>query len=399
MTAKLVVHRVLDNGLMQEVAQLGDTASLFVRGDFAQTLFDGELPAAPVTSTPAPGAPGESAYQLAVDAGFVGTVTEWLAMLKGVPGDPGAPATGGSGTVININITGGNLPRPANQAELQSMAMAVAAGSLRHLWIDPATPPITLSSTLTLPLVDRDDLGMGYTLSRVPLVWAGSDGVTPAVQIIGAGKHIAVRDILVMGNAFASAGCGNGIEVVSQGGDIWLANFRGLTVSWCGKDGVVFRGNVYESTVAELDCKDNGGFGAACETPNGGVISNLRFISPDLSRNRQQGIQLRNGVSSVDMVLGSFINNGAGGIDADNGMRTIAFVNGENTGQILVNMPGSAFPSLALGNSLSSSGIGANPSTYLIKCPPANLIQQDNTVTPYQAPGGPTPPTMAVVAP
>lgn len=387
MTAKLVVHRVLDNGLMQEVAQIGDTASLFVRGDFAQTLFDGELPAAPVESSGTPGDKGPAGDKGPVgDQGPVGD--------KGPTGDAGA---GSSGTVINI--TGGNLPRPANQAELQSMAMAVAAGSLRHLWVDPATPPITLTSTLVLPLVDRDDLGTGYTLSRVPLVWAGSDGVTPAVQVIGAGKHIAVRDILVMGNAFASAGCGNGIEVVSQGGDIWLANFRGLTASWCGKDGVVFRGNVYESTVAELDCKDNGGFGAACETPNGGVISNLRFISPDLSRNRQQGIQLRNGVSSVDMVLGSFINNGTGGIDAENGMRTVAFVNGENTGQILVNMPGSAFPSLALGNSLSSSGIGANPSTYLIKCPPANLIQQDNTVTPYQAPGGPTPPTMAVVAP
>jgi hypothetical protein len=36
------------------------------------------------------GPAGKSAYQLAVDAGFVGTVTAWLASLKGVKGDSGA---------------------------------------------------------------------------------------------------------------------------------------------------------------------------------------------------------------------------------------------------------------------------------------------------------------------
>jgi len=33
-----------------------------------------------------PGAPGKSAYQLAVDHGFVGTEAEWLASLKGADG-------------------------------------------------------------------------------------------------------------------------------------------------------------------------------------------------------------------------------------------------------------------------------------------------------------------------
>ena len=35
------------------------------------------------------GEPGRSAYQLAVDAGFEGTLEEWLASLKGEPGAPG----------------------------------------------------------------------------------------------------------------------------------------------------------------------------------------------------------------------------------------------------------------------------------------------------------------------
>jgi hypothetical protein len=36
-----------------------------------------------------PGVAGRSAYQLAVDAGFEGTLEEWLASLKGEPGEPG----------------------------------------------------------------------------------------------------------------------------------------------------------------------------------------------------------------------------------------------------------------------------------------------------------------------
>lgn len=42
------------------------------------------------------GAPGKSAYQIAVDNGFTGTETEWLASLKGAPGAPGAPGQDGA---------------------------------------------------------------------------------------------------------------------------------------------------------------------------------------------------------------------------------------------------------------------------------------------------------------
>lgn len=41
------------------------------------------------------GPPGESAYDLAVAAGFVGTVEQWLASLKGPPGVDGAPGADG----------------------------------------------------------------------------------------------------------------------------------------------------------------------------------------------------------------------------------------------------------------------------------------------------------------
>lgn len=60
------------------------------------------------------GPPGESAYQLAVDNGFVGTEEEWLASLKGDDGGPGAAGVGfdsvstqQDGTMV-IRLTNGN---------------------------------------------------------------------------------------------------------------------------------------------------------------------------------------------------------------------------------------------------------------------------------------------------
>jgi len=44
----------------------------------------------PVDGLPgADGLPGLNAYEIAVQLGFVGTEEEWIASLKGVPGDPG----------------------------------------------------------------------------------------------------------------------------------------------------------------------------------------------------------------------------------------------------------------------------------------------------------------------
>lgn len=58
----------------------------------------------------ADGAPGKSAYQIAVDEGFVGTVTEWLASLKGDPGvhgTDGANGTDGISPVARVTETNG----------------------------------------------------------------------------------------------------------------------------------------------------------------------------------------------------------------------------------------------------------------------------------------------------
>lgn len=55
------------------------------------------------------GPPGASAYQLAVEQGFTGTVTEWLASLVGPQGPPGA--TGATGPKGDTGATGATGPK------------------------------------------------------------------------------------------------------------------------------------------------------------------------------------------------------------------------------------------------------------------------------------------------
>jgi len=59
------------------------------------------------------GMDGKSAYELAVEEGYVGTTTEWLASLKGAKGDTGAAGThgadGASVTAISFIETEGAI--------------------------------------------------------------------------------------------------------------------------------------------------------------------------------------------------------------------------------------------------------------------------------------------------
>ena len=60
----------------------------FSVSDSGTLLFDGSEIKGSSTTT---GNDGKSAYEIAVDNGFIGTETEWLESLKGDKGDPGNP--------------------------------------------------------------------------------------------------------------------------------------------------------------------------------------------------------------------------------------------------------------------------------------------------------------------
>lgn len=70
-----------------------------------------------------PGPAGASAYQIAVDNGFVGTEEEWLASLKGAPGEKGDPGAG----VVPGGTTGQMLTK-ASDSDFDTMWTDPPAG-------------------------------------------------------------------------------------------------------------------------------------------------------------------------------------------------------------------------------------------------------------------------------
>jgi hypothetical protein len=106
------------SGYIDLVAQgigSGTDASLFLRSDGAGhwVLAAGPVgPAGPIGDPGAPGADGAdgiSAYQVAVNNGFVGTEADWLMSLVGPPGVDGADGADGSVWYNGAGVPGGGL--------------------------------------------------------------------------------------------------------------------------------------------------------------------------------------------------------------------------------------------------------------------------------------------------
>lgn len=99
------------------------------------------------------GEDGKSAYEIAVENGFVGTEAEWLASLKGDKGDPGedgddaAGGSSGQGAIVNLNEYSGQVAGGSGI----SIIVPVAEGD----------PPMTLTQTAQVILpADKPDAGI-----------------------------------------------------------------------------------------------------------------------------------------------------------------------------------------------------------------------------------------------
>lgn len=86
------------------VSKSGSVVTISIRDKTGQTTA--------TVSDGTNGTNGKSAYQVAVDEGFVGTESEWLASLVGAKGDDGADGTNGSdgvSPVANVSKTGDQI--------------------------------------------------------------------------------------------------------------------------------------------------------------------------------------------------------------------------------------------------------------------------------------------------
>lgn len=163
-----------------------------INGNNGDTIqLDSLVPVPAPDGTPVQvGPPGASAYEIAVDNGFSGTVTEWLASLIGAKGDTGATGpAGATGATGAKGDTGGQGPQ-GTQGLKGDTGAAGATGPQPSLGAAGAGPTIALRS---------DD--PTTTNSRPPTAHAashasgGSDLVTPAA--------IGALSLASYGNAWA----------------------------------------------------------------------------------------------------------------------------------------------------------------------------------------------------
>lgn len=104
----LVVH-LASEGIKGDKGDKGDTGAQGIQGEKGER-----------------GLQGESAYEVAVDEGFIGTEEEWLASLKGDKGDPGS--WGGTADDVEYDNTTSGLTATDVQTALDEIASGGGSG-------------------------------------------------------------------------------------------------------------------------------------------------------------------------------------------------------------------------------------------------------------------------------
>ena len=216
------------------------------------------------------GADGKSAYEIAVENGFVGTETEWLASLKGAPGKDGAPGRDGADGAPGRDGTDGRDGVSATH-EWNGTTLTITSAS--------GTSSANLKGE---PGRDGADGAPGKDGADGAPGEPGKDGVTPQLSIgtvttLEAGSNATVSmtgtteaPILNFGIPKGADGAGGGgsgeagedggyyIPSVSETGDLsWSASKTDMpevtTVNIKGKDGTDGKSGVYIGTEQPTD--------------------------------------------------------------------------------------------------------------------------------------------------
>ena len=129
---------------------------------------------------------GKSAYEVAVENGFSGTETEWLASLKGEPGAPGADGKDGEDGKTPYVGDNGNWYIGADDTGKPSRGAKGDKGEKGDKGDTGATPNLTIGSVTTLDAGQNATASITGESPDLPLnlgIPKGADGEGKAVDI------------------------------------------------------------------------------------------------------------------------------------------------------------------------------------------------------------------------
>jgi hypothetical protein len=237
------------------------------------------------------------------------------------------------------------MAKPASRAELLAVLQA-AADSETVAVLDPTTD-ITVDKTVEVVQRASSSRAWGVIGNGAKIRSAISDG-TPVVKYrvvasdpkTGAqSRGLTIQTLDIIGSL--KDGPGLMLHAPSGMGPIYRAVIRDNSTSFSGGLGALhIKGAVFELLVAGHVSENNRQNGVAIEHEHGAIASNCMIHGLNSSRNSKAGLYTLS--NSVDVVQGSFVNNGDCGINAPKGLRSAAFINGENTGQFVIRVGGYA---------------------------------------------------------
>lgn len=182
-----------------------NTLPYFLDADDTTVLIQTLIEAAVLNGVP--GTPGKSAYQVAVDNGFVGTVTQWLTSLVGPAGTNGTNGADGA-SAYQVAVAGGFVGTQA-----QWLTSLVGPQGIQGIKGDPGdlnrvavvlTDQATITTNCTLSNRFRVTLGGNRTLGNPTGMTDGQSVIWEIIQDGTGSRTITLDTSFVLGTDIAA---------------------------------------------------------------------------------------------------------------------------------------------------------------------------------------------------
>lgn len=277
-------------------------------------------------------------------------------------------------------VTGGWY-MPSSAADLQSKLQA-ALDNGKTLCTSPDMD-LDVPAQISLTLRDVGGRTHGWNGFGGWLNWTANDAAQSIVKFTMAGPQnygLMIEGIGMMGGLYTGAENKAGFEVFADVavGALYQFRFNDLVTRYCNT-GMWFEGQIFEGTIGDPMAQACGD-GMVFRMTGNQVMSNITVRTPNIRACSGWGIRL-DGVKSVDVVAGgSFINDNAGGIWADQGIRTIDGPNFENCGVSAIRQDAAADGSSKVTNCSGSNTSGGMPFLIDYRGPAAGLDQSGNSM-------------------
>ena len=313
-----------------------------------------------------------------------------LERLGGGTTDPSPPSGGGG---LDLVTTGAQL-----KDALETYANECRVGQLDGRSI------VELDQTILIQQHTHDGTPWGVNGNYAKVLWTGPGGLDMLVFQGVEGIYnrcLTIEKLYLYGNGYAAPPARSCLKLYAPAGDPGcLYKFKLDSIYTSDAEfGFIIEGAVFEGIGTNLHAENHRGDGMLMlhtheVGKHQGIVSNIMLIHPNMSRNLGAGIRCTN---STNIIFGSFILNGQGGVVGPEGLRAFIASNGENTGESLLVVPTPGWGSQINGNEASTDGqtvaryydgslgwqdIG-QPMLYLLDDAGSNVPQQFNHMSYY----------------